>query len=214
MMHFPQTLAALAASLSLFASAQAAEPIRLFNGKNLDGWVADFGDSDAKIDGTWSVKKGVLCCSGKPTGYIKTEKEYENYTLTLQWRWTDKGGNSGLLIHATEPGVLGVWPKSIEVQLLSGSAGDFWVIGTDIDVEDEAARVKDRRHLNLTDDSEKAPKEWNQMKVTCKGSEVTVWVNGDLVNHGTNATVSKGAIALQSEGTPIEFREVLLTPVE
>ena len=71
----------------------------------------------------------------------------------------------------------------------------------------------DRRHLNLTDDSEKPIGQWNRMEITCRGDEVIVKVNGDLVNHGTNCSVTEGAIALQSEGAPIEFRKVVLQPL-
>ena len=93
--------------------------------------------------------------------------------LTLQWRWPDKGGNNGVLIHVTKPGALGVWPKCLEVQLASGEAGDFWVIGTTIEIEKPAGRIEDRRHKNLTDDSEKPLGEWNTMEITCRGDEVT-----------------------------------------
>ena len=117
-------------------------------------------------------------------------------------------------MHCSTPGALGVWCKSIEVQLAHGNAGDFWIIGTDLDVENEAERKKGRRHLNLTDDSEKPIGEWNTMEIVCKGNEVSVKVNGDLVNHATNVTESQGAIALQSEGTPIQYRNVELTPLK
>jgi len=96
----------------------------------------------------------------------------------------------------------------------SGNAGDFWIIGTTIDVENAEQRREDRRHINLTDDSEKPVGEWNQMEITCRGNEVLVKVNGELVNHATNCSQSRGAIALQSEGTPIEFREIKLKNLE
>lgn len=95
-----------------------------------------------------------------------------------------------------------MWPKSIEVQLAHGNAGDFWVIGTDLDVPNEESRKKGRRHLNLTDDSEKPLGEWNRMEITCQGDEIVVKVNGVLLNHAENCSVTKGPISLQSEGTP------------
>jgi hypothetical protein len=63
----------------------------------------------------------------------------------------------------------------------------------------------------LTDGSERPVGEWNTMKVECRGSEIRVWVNGDLVNHGTGCTASSGRIALQAEGVPVEFRQLSLT---
>ena len=92
----------------------------------------------------------------------------------------------------------------------SGDAGDFWVIGTTLEIENPERRIEDRRHKNLTDGSEKPLGEWNKMEITCRGDEVTVKVNGELVNHATKLSQSKGAIALQSEGTPIEFRDIKL----
>ncbi len=97
--------------------------------------------------------------------------------------------------------------------MASGNAGDFWVIGTELDVPNEETRKKGRRHLNLTDDSEKPFGEWNQMEITCRGDEIIVKVNGDLVNHATNCSESKGSISLQSEGAPISFRKVELKPL-
>ena len=74
---------------------------------------------------------------------------------------------------------------------------------------------KDARHIfNLTDGSEKKLGEWNTMVIECKGNEVKVWVNDTLVNHGANATASKGQIALQAEGSEVEFRKVELEPLE
>jgi hypothetical protein len=186
----------------------------LFNGRDLTVWSAQPIDIN-ETAGTWSVKDWLLLCTGKPVGYLRTDRDdYENYVLTLQWRWPGAGGNNGVLVHTSTPGALGVWPKSIEVQLGAGDAGDFWIIGTDLDVPDEANRKKDRRHINLTDDSEKPLGEWNTMEVTCKDAEVIVKVNGELVNHATNCNVTKGAICLQSEGTPIEFRNIEWTPAK
>ena len=71
-----------------------------------------------------------------------------------------------------------------------------------------------RRILNLTDDSEKPLGEWNKMVIEAKGNSIKVWVNGDLVNHGTDATVSKGKIALQAEGTEVEFKNIFLTSLK
>ena len=104
------------------------------------------------------------------------------------------------------------------------NAGDFWCIHEDISVPDMVARRgpkekwgstkgKNRRIKNLTDNSEKPAGEWNTMIVECLGNAVKVWVNGDMVNHGTGCTATKGQIALQSEGSEVEFRKVELTPI-
>ena len=117
-----------------------------------------------------------------------------------------------------------MFPKSIEVQMYHGNAGDFWCIVEDITVPDMVKRRgpkekwgitegKARRILNLTDGSEKPAGEWNTMVVECVVDSVKVWVNQDLVNHGTNCTARKGQIAVQAEGSEVEFRKLLLTPI-
>lgn len=106
----------------------------------------------------------------------------------------------------------------------SGHAGDFWCIIEDITVPNMVERRgpkedwgttegKARRILNLTDDSEKEPGEWNAMVIECFEDEVKVWVNGELVNHGFDCTAQQGQIALQAEGAEVEFRKLALTPI-
>jgi hypothetical protein len=119
-----------------------------------------------------------------------------------------------------------MFPQSIEVQLQSGQAGDFWVIQEDIQVKDmETRRPRKegekwggaegdaRRILNLTDSSEKPLGEWNTLVVEARGRGLQVWVNGDLVNEGSQATADRGRIALQAEGTEVEFRRVEIGPL-
>ena len=204
-------LAAMAAR-----GADEAQTVSLFNAADLSGWTYHLADPNVKMEDVWSVEEGVLACKGKPAGYLITQKkDFKDYVLTLQWRWpTDRGGNSGVLVHCSTPNALGVWCKSIEVQLVHENAGDFWVIGTELDVPDEESRRKDRRHVNLTDGSEKPVGEWNEMEITCKGNEIIVKVNGDLVNHATNVSETQGAIALQSEGTPVQFRQIRLRQLD
>jgi hypothetical protein len=117
-----------------------------------------------------------------------------------------------------------MFPQSLEVQMHHENAGDFWCIVEDITVPDMEERRgpkenwgitgdKARRILNLTDGSEKPLGEWNTMVIECVDDEVKVWVNGDLVNHGSNCTAKKGHVALQAEGTEVEFRKLQLTPI-
>jgi hypothetical protein len=117
-----------------------------------------------------------------------------------------------------------MFPKSIEVQMKHKNAGDFWCIVEDITTDDMEARRspkekwgitegKNRRIKNLTDGSEKPLGQWNEMTIICKGDEITVWVNGDLVNHGYKATAQKGNIAIQAEGAEVEFSKIELTPL-
>ena len=207
----------------------AGEPISLFNGKNLDGWYADVPSADGKTDAppSFIVRDGNLVSLGTPLGPLVTEKEFSDYKLTVEYRFPGKPGNCGVLVHASKPRALyKMFPQSIEVQMMHKSAGDFWCIQENIEVPDmEKRRPRKegqkfggdqpdaRQILNLTDDSEKPLGEWNTMTIEARGNEIIVHVNGDLVNHGTNATATKGKIALQAEGAEVEFRKVELTPL-
>lgn len=212
------------AFLSLAALASA-EP--LFNGKDLTGWTPDVPSADGKPETppSFIVRDGLLVSKGEPRGHLVSDKSYSNYKLEVEYRFTGKPGNCGVLVHASEPrNLYKMFPKSIEVQMNSGDAGDFWCIGENIEVPDMEKRrprkegqafggsANDaRRILNLTDDSEKPLGEWNTMVIECKNDEVIVHVNGVLVNHGTKSTATSGKLAIQAEGTEVEFRKVDLT---
>lgn len=210
------------------APASAAKVVCLFNGKDLTGWHVDVPEADKKPDikPTFIVRDGLLVSLGEPAGHLITDAKFENYRLEVEYRFAAKPGNCGVLVHASTPRALyEMFPKSIECQMNSGHAGDFWCIVEDISVPDMVKRrgpEKDwgvtegklRRILNLTDDSEKKPGEWNKMAIECFGDEVKVWVNGDLVNHGSKCTATKGQIAIQAEGSEVEFRKLELSPIE
>ena len=204
--------------------------ITLFNGKDLTGWHADVPSADRKPDAkpSFIVRDGLLVSMGEPRGHLITDVSYQEYRLEVEYRFANKPGNCGVLVHTSTPRVLGkMFPASIEVQLKSGDAGDFWCIGENIEVDNmKARRPKNnpkqkyggkggqaRRIINLTDGSEKPVGEWNKMTIECSGDEVKVWVNDTLVNHGKNSTVQKGQISLQAEGVEVEFKELTLSPL-
>ncbi len=203
------------------------EPINLFNGKDLTGWHMDVPemDRDDNAKPPFIVRDGLLVSLGTPGGHLITDKSYQDYKLTVEYRFADEPGNCGVLVHASTPRALyDMFPKSIEVQMMHENAGDFWCIVEDIEVPDMVSRRgpkekwgitegKERRIKNLTDDSEKPLGEWNTMVIECKSDSVKVWVNEDLVNVGYNCTARQGRIALQAEGSEVEFRKVVLDPL-
>ncbi len=185
--------------------------VTLFNGKDLSGWTFFLNDN-GKMHEVWSVDNGVLVCKGTPAGYIRTEKPYTSFVLKLEWRWspvTKKEGNSGVLVRVQEPHK--VWPKSIEAQLQSGRAGDFWNIG-DFQMTTDTARLNGRntRHTHA---NERPIGEWNEYEIIVNGPDVVLNVNGDTLNSAGECAVIPGPIALQSEGTEIHFRRVRLSPL-
>jgi hypothetical protein len=168
----------------------------------------------------------MLVSLGRPGGHLITDEEHANYRFDVEYRFVGRAGNCGVLVHVSKPRALyEMFPQSLEVQMQSREAGDFWCIAEDITVPDMEERRgpkerwgvdgnKLRRIKNLTDGSEKELGEWNRMVIECVGDEVKVWVNGDLVNHGSKCTASKGQIAVQAEGVEVEFRKLEYTPIE
>lgn len=211
------------AALLLLATPQ--QPVSLFNGKDLSGWHMDVPALDKDPNGPkpFVVRDGNLVSLGVPGGHLITNRHYADYRLTVEYRFSAKPGNCGVLVHASKPRRLyDMFPQSLEVQLQSQHAGDFWCIGEDIEVPDMEKRRgprekwgvdgdKTRRIPNLTDGSEKPLGEWNTIVIECRADSVLVWVNGDLVNFGYRCTARSGQIALQAEGVEVEFRKVELT---
>lgn len=216
----------VAAAAAPSCSRQAAAT-SLFNGRDLSGWEVDVpaADSNVRLRSPFEVRDGLLVSLGEPRGHLISDSTFRDYRLEVEYRFPGQPGNAGVLVHASTPRALyGMFPKSIEVQMEHGNAGDFWCIVEDIRVPDMETRRgppaewgitegKARRIRNLTDGSEKALGEWNRMVIEAVGRSVRVWVNGDLVNDGSNATADHGRIALQSEGSEVEFRKLTLTRI-
>jgi hypothetical protein len=158
--------------------------------------------------------------------------EFTNFRLHVEWRWTEdyEKNNSGVFLR-TKPGngPHDGWPVTYEIEnarLAKFRVGDFVVIGYDIESFKTPARVDDwgeklngfhgftwkNAHRLRIADAEKPVGEWNAYDITVDGGTITVKLNGVLVNEATGAEVVSGAIGLQVEGAPIEFRNVLITP--
>src|SRR5574339_1309804 len=126
---------------SVASQGQAAKS--LFNGKDLTGWHVDVPaiDSNPRTRNPFVVRNGMLVSLGEPQGHLITDSVYRNYRLEVEYRFPGKPGNAGVLVHASTPRALyKMFPKSIEVQMESGNAGDFWCILEDIKVKDMETR--------------------------------------------------------------------------
>ncbi len=190
----------------------AGEPIRLFNGRNLDGWVG-FHKQGAKMEDVWYVKDGVLICKGRPIGYIRTKKKFTNFILELEWRFNpEKGpGNSGVLLRQIGPDK--IWPKSVEAQLMHRNAGDIWNIDR-FRMKVDPARTRGRRTIKMKPSNERPLGQWNHYRIIVDGDRVELYVNGELQNVATEVEEVPGHICLQSEGAEIHFRNIVLIPLE
>lgn len=189
-------------------------PVKLFDGtaESLANWSAHLRADDAELADVWSVQDGVLVCKGQPIGYLYTKDTFEDFVLRVVWRFDpEKGaGNSGVLLRMS--GEHTVWPRSIEAQLHSGNAGDFWNIG---DYPMHVVRERTNgRNTKKTHGNEKPLGEWNEYQIICDDGWVSLRVNGQVLNEAWGCEDIAGPICLQSEGAEIHFREVTLTPLK
>ncbi|HWQ55789.1 MAG TPA: DUF1080 domain-containing protein [Bryobacteraceae bacterium] len=220
--------------LSAAAALAAEGDIRLFNGKDLDGFYTYLRShgKNQDPDRVFRVEKGQIHVSGAEYGYLCTEREFGDYYLSAEFRWGDatwapretKARDSGILFHVG--GDDKVWPRSIEFQMIEGGTGDIIVVdGTSLTVKGET-RDKGRfdrfgkgpwqdviGYRDPNGEVEKPRGKWNRMEMWVEGDKVRMHLNGKLVNEGTGASVTKGKILFQSEGAEVWFRNIVLRPL-
>lgn len=200
-------LATVVACVLLSSCCGDSEKTQLFNGKDLEGWqfvLAD--DAQCQPSEVFYVKEGNVFVAGQPFGYMRTTEKFADCTIHVEWRWVGEATNSGIFVHVQDGD--GLWPNAIECQLCNGKAGDYVMLGGSKIEEIECVGkfpVKERNG-----NYEKPAGEWNEAEIVCKGKEITVYVNGQLQNRCTADSID-GYIALQSEGGPLEFRNIYLT---
>jgi hypothetical protein len=204
-------LAVFMTGITLFAPAAADDKkaddkdfVSLFNGKDFTGWKFEIGKSDPEK--TWSVKDGIVICTGKPNGYFYTDKSYKNYVMVYDWRYKrpenlkddkDFGGNSGALMHIQTPHA--VWPKCVEVQGENRTHGSYiFIKGKGTSKYDRAAKDKAVKPVG----------EWNTTEITLlPDGTITTKINGTDVNSG-KSELTEGPFGFQSEGAEIHFKNI------
>ena len=189
----------------------------LFNGKNLKGWYAYEADPSADLTKYFYVKDGVIETVGVPAGYLRTQKEFSNYRLHVEWRYPEKEVNSGIMLHVSGPDK--IWVTHYQANLKHLGVGDFVVHGVG-----EKATIGGKEYVStekekpvvpkLNPSNEKPQGEWNNYDIICKGNTIEVTVNGVLQNTATNCSLTKGAIALQAEGCKIQFRNLWIEKIK
>lgn len=184
----------------------------LFNGKNLDGWV-----NVNTAEDTWKVKKGVLVSSGKPIGVMRTDRQYENFVLEIEWKHLEAGGNSGVFVWS-EGTQFGDNPltKAIEVQMLElewatiHNETDAYVHGELFPTMGMTA-IPDNPRGTRSKSLEKrclGKGQWNKYVVVCVDGTVKLSVNGKFVNGLRASERKKGYLCLEAEGAEIHFRNI------
>ena len=193
--------------------------VPLFNGRDLTGWV----NANCAPE-TWSVRDGLIHCTGQPTGALRTERQYENFILEVEWRHLSSGGNSGVFIWGTPIAAPGVpFLRGIEVQVLdhgyaeqyekqNGKKSDWFTTHGDVFPIHGATMKPFGRHNGErsfpSENRNKRSPEWNHYRIVGMNGGLRLSVNGKEVSGGENCNYRKGYLALESEGAPVEFRNV------
>jgi hypothetical protein len=179
---------------------------------------------------TWTWEGTLAKCTGRPVGVTRSLKQYTNFELVAQWRHLSSGGNSGIFIWASPEGMQGLEPGrlpsvGIEIQVLdhgftekyeksSGKKGDWFTTHGDVfpvgkskmtpfePVSPKGSRSFPRKQLSL------GVNQWNHYYVRAINGEVRLWVNGEEVSGGSNCEPASGHLCLESEGAPVEFRDL------
>jgi len=179
----------------------------LFNGNDLTGWKITVKDlNEEPVEGeTFIAENGILKVTGKPFGYIRTEKKYSDYLLHLEWRWSGQESVDGGVFNRLQDGDK-VWPLGIQLQMTEKDMGVL-MGGIKLDGIEGPFYKKDR----IVEDSPESPVgDWNEMEFLCQGKILKVWLNGVLVNEAVCDAVD-GYIGIQSEGGAMEFRNIYIT---
>ncbi len=191
--------------------------VLLFNGKDLSGWVNVNTDKD-----TWSVREGLLVSSGKPHGVLRSEKQYENFVLHIEWRHMEAGGNSGVFVWCDAVPGANRLPSGVEVQMLElewpnlnkdkdGNPRPLAYVHGELFGAGKSKVVPDnpRGERSMSVENRcKGKGEWNTYDVVAVDGTVKLAVNGKFVNGVTKATPKKGYLCLESEGSEVHFRNI------
>ena len=193
----------------------------LFNGKDLKGWYT-YNETDKKQPFPkqfFAVSDSMIRLYGEKPGYLMTEKSYNNFDLTLEFRWNTEQKffrnnnvkNSGVMYNIPDyaPDIL--WPRGIQFQIKQGFTGDFVLLDSvTLKVRGETKPAGKSVAVARDKDNENAVGTWNKLKIISKDGNCWQYLNGILVNEGTNSSTKKGRILLQYEGSPIDFRRIVL----
>ena len=198
--------------------------IDLFASKNLADWDCFLVDGGKKEEVFSFTDEGILRCTGKPFGWLSTKEKYRDFKLAVQWRWPEgvEPTNSGVFLRMNaEPG--GFLPRCVEAQLQHKNASDLWAFhGMGLAGFDKARFTHNSPGNDVTGelrgikklvDAERPAGRWNTYEIVCQGGTIVVSVNGTIVNWTKDFEDIAGAVGLQSEGGPIEFRNFFVTPL-
>ena len=205
-------------NMPYLAAEEPGQFVDLFNGKDLTGWV-----NVNTAEDTWTVQDGLLVCRGNPIGVMRSEKQYENFVLHIEWRHMEAGGNSGVFVWSEGSVPEGRnLPKGVEVQMLEldwvnqhknedGTLPPIAYVHGELFGANGAVTVPDNPRGERSKSIEnrcKGKGEWNTYDVVCVDGVIKLSVNGKFVNGIRESSVKKGYLCLESEGAEIHFRNI------
>jgi hypothetical protein len=237
----PATRRSVDDSVSTTVAARVGSPIVLFDGRSLDAFDVFVRGQALNVDPdhVFRVEDGVVHVSGVTHGYFITKQSFRHYRLHAEFRWGEgtfgaragKARDSGILYHVQAPDK--VWPRSVELQIQEGATGDFWMTdgaavtgsdGTRVTGPPGGARPIPRfgkgpwqnvaGYRDPVNEVERPRGEWNTVELVVSGNAVSHYVNGKLVNRGTDPFPAEGKILFQSEGAEVFFRNITFSPLE
>jgi len=197
---------------ALLVTMQSTSAAQLFNGRDFSGWELKTTPATT-IDQVFSNQAdGVIASTGQPAGFLATTASYANYTLHVEWRWSGKPGNGGVLLHISDGPMDRVWPVSLQVQTKHGSTGDLLPMAGAAFNEPltSAPGTEPRIKAKTGVDSELPAGQWNVADIVSRDGVVDVTINGVAQNRVTGAKPAQGRIGFQLEGAPYELRNVQL----
>jgi len=195
------------------------------------GWreltLDDFVNVNCYED-TWRTEDGVIYCTGEPVGVIRSKEKITNFEMVLHWRHMKSGGNAGVFTWVPEESLDGLEPGSlphgIEVQILDhgykekyeagGKKADWFTTNGDVfpvgdsDMKPFPPVAPNGKRSFPSKDLSKGVGQWNHYYIRAINGEVRLWVNGEEVSGGTNCTPATGYLCLESEGSPLELKNL------
>jgi len=182
----------------------------LFNGTDLSGWIPVNVAPE-----TFTVRDGMIVSTGKPTGVMRTDRQYQNFVIELEWRHLEPGGNAGLFVWSDALPAVGVpFTRSFEVQILDGHDGPNYTSHGDVFAIWGATMTPDRPHpagwmrcLPIEKRARPSP-QWNHYRVSCQDGAIKLAVNGKEVSGASHCVPRAGYICLESEGSECHFRNL------
>lgn len=217
------------------SSATKSQPHAMISGEG-PGWRSLGGDDFVNVNcdkDTWVWKDGHAYCTGKPVGVIRSKKPIKNFELVCEWMHKKKGGNSGVFVWASQASIdelaagNGRLPHGIEVQVLDlgykdvylaggknrvadwfTSHGDVFPVGGQTKMKPFPPVAPNGKRSFPSKNLTKGLSQWNHYYIRAINGEVRLWVNGEEVSGGTGCDPSSGYLCLESEGAPVEFRNI------